>query len=217
MSKRTLFIVSGPSGSGKTSLVKALTEKMPGTVVSVSHTTRPRRPGEVDGKDYYFTSVEAFTEMVENGEFLERAEVFGNYYGTSQACVQKQLDEGFRVILEIDWQGARLTRQRMRGIISIFILPPSREELEKRLRHRGQDSDATIAGRMRKAESEISHYNEFDYIVLNEDFDRALEELVCLFSDPGSFQPLDQGKLQSLTTGLLGSRWKPGGKFVTLD
>lgn len=203
MIKSRLFIVSGPSGSGKTSLVKALIEKLPDTVVSISHTTRPMRPGEVDGKDYHFASVEEFTGMIAGNEFLEHAEVFGNFYGTSQASVQGLLDEGSRVILEIDWQGARETRQRMRGTTSIFILPPSRTALETRLRGRGQDSDETIDRRMRKAQGEIRHYDEFDYTILNDDFERALAELVCLFSDPDSFRPLDEGTLQALVAGLL--------------
>lgn len=203
MSQSRLFVVSGPSGSGKSSLVKAVVEKIPDVVASVSHTTRPMRPGEVDGRDYFFTSVEDFSGMVERREFLEHAEVFGNYYGTSQASVQSQLDDGLRVILEIDWQGARLTRQRMHATASVFILPPSKAALEHRLRTRGQDSDETITGRMRKAESEISHYAEFDHIVLNDDFDHALEALTCLFTNPESFQPLDAAVLQTLIRELL--------------
>lgn len=200
---RTLFIVSGPSGSGKTSLVKALTEKVSDAVASVSHTTRPRRPGEVDGKDYFFTSVAGFADMIEKGEFLEHAEVFGNFYGTSQSSVQCQLEEGFKVILEIDWQGAQQTRRQMHNTTSIFILPPSRTALESRLRNRGQDSDETVSARMRKAQSEISHCDEFDYVVLNDDFDHALQELVCLFSNPEDFRPLGKAGLQSLTARLL--------------
>ncbi len=184
-------------------MVKAVVEKIPDVVASVSHTTRPMRPGEVDGRDYFFTSVEDFSGMVERREFLEHAEVFGNYYGTSQASVQSQLDDGLRVILEIDWQGARLTRQRMHATVSVFILPPSKAALEHRLRTRGQDSDETITGRMRKAESEISHYAEFDHIVLNDDFDHALEALTCLFTNPESFQPLDAAVLQTLIRELL--------------
>ena len=210
MSKSTLFIVSGPSGSGKTSLVRALVEKTPDLVVSVSHTTRPRRPGEVAGKDYYFTSLEEFSERVEQGEFLEHAEVFGSFYGTSRASLQQQLDEGLRVILEIDWQGARQARQQMGDVSSIFILPPSRTELEKRLRLRGQDSDDTISGRMRKAESEISHFDEFDYVVLNDDFDRALAKLVCIISDPDGYLPLEEDRLRSLTAGLQGDVLEAG-------
>ncbi len=210
MSKSTLFIVSGPSGSGKTSLVKALTGKTPGLEVSVSHTTRPRRPGEVSGKHYHFTSLEEFEEMVKNGEFLEHAEVFGSFYGTSRVSLQQQLDEGLRVILEIDWQGARQARQQLGDVSSIFILPPSRAELEKRLRLRGQDSDDTISGRMRKAESEISHYGEFDYVVLNDEFDRALAELECIVSDPDGYRPLEEDTLRSLTEGLQGGVLEAG-------
>lgn len=204
MSPSRLFIVSGPSGSGKTSLVKAAVERLPDVVASVSHTTRPMRPGEVDGRDYIFTSVADFTGMIERDEFLEHAEVFGNFYGTSQSFVQSQLDKGLRVILEIDWQGARLTRERMRDTTSIFILPPSRAALEHRLRNRGQDSEKTVSRRMHKAESEISHYEEFDHIVLNDDFDHALEELTCIFSNPECFQPLDTKVLQVLARELLG-------------
>ena len=185
-------------------MVKAAIEKIPDIAASVSHTTRPMRPGEVDGKDYIFTSVADFTSMIERDEFLEYAEVFGNFYGTSQSSVQSQLDEGLRVILEIDWQGARQTRERMCDTTSIFILPPSRAALEHRLRNRGQDSDETVSRRMRKAESEISHYEEFDHIVLNDDFDHALEALTRLFSNPEGFQPLDTGELQLLTRELLG-------------
>ena len=204
MSQSRFFIVSGPSGSGKTSLVKAAIEEIPDVAASVSHTTRPMRPGEVDGRDYIFTSVADFTGMIERSEFLEYAEVFGNLYGTSQSSVQSQLKEGLRVVLEIDWQGARQARERMPDTTSIFILPPSRAALEHRLRNRGQDSDETVSRRMRKAESEISHYEEFDHIVLNDDFDHALEALTCLFSNPECFQPLDTGVLQSLTRELLG-------------
>ena len=204
MSKSRLFIISGPSGSGKTSLVKAVVEKTPEVVASVSHTTRSMRPGEVNGRDYMFTSIAEFTGMIEQGEFLEYAEVFGNFYGTSQSSVQSQLEQGLRVILEIDWQGARLTRQQIANTTSIFILPPSRAALQQRLHNRGQDSDETVSRRMRKAESEISHYGEFDHVVLNDDFDRALQALDCLITDSERFQPLDTGVLQSLTRELLG-------------
>ena len=204
MENSQLFIVSGPSGSGKTSLVKALVENAPDVVVSVSHTTRPMRPGEVNGRDYIFINTSVFEGMIDRGEFLEHAEVFGNFYGTSQSSVQGLLEKGCRVILEIDWQGARRTRQRIRDTTSIFILPPSRAALEHRLRSRGQDSDETVSRRMHKAESEISHYDEFDHVVLNDDFDHALHDLDCLISHPERFQPLDTAVLQSLTRELLG-------------
>lgn len=198
-----LFIISAPSGAGKTSLVNALIEMLPDVVVSVSHTTRTKRPGEIEGKDYFFTTVEKFAAMVSNGEFLEDAKVFDNFYGTSQASVQQQLDQGLKVILEIDWQGAEQVRDRIQDTISVFILPPSKTELENRLRTRGQDDDEVIARRMREARSEISHYDEFGYVVLNVDFDSALQELVELFANSDSYQPLSKEKVQRLTTDLL--------------
>ncbi len=203
MSTGQLFIISAPSGTGKTSLVRALIEKFPDVVVSVSHTTRAKRPGEIEGKDYFFTAGKTFAAMVSNGEFLENAKVFDNFYGTSQAAVQKQLDQGLKVILEIDWQGAERVRARMRNTISVFILPPSKAELENRLCSRGQDSDEVIARRMREARSEISHFNEFDCVILNDDFDYALQELVELFANSESYQPLSKEKLHRLTTDLL--------------
>jgi guanylate kinase len=198
-----LFIISAPSGAGKTSLVNALIEMLPDVVVSVSHTTRTKRPGEIEGKDYFFTTVEKFAAMVSNGEFLEDAKVFDNFYGTSQASVQQQLDQGLKVILEIDWQGAEQVRDRIQDTISVFILPPSKTELENRLRTRGQDDDEVIARRMREARSEISHYDEFGYVVLNDDFDSALQELVELFANSDSYQSLSKEKVQRLTTDLL--------------
>lgn len=198
-----LFIISAPSGAGKTSLVNALIEILPDVVVSVSHTTRTKRPGEIEGKDYFFTTVEKFAAMVSNGEFLEDAKVFDNFYGTSQASVQQQLDQGLKVILEIDWQGAEQVRDRIQDTISIFILPPSKTELENRLRTRRQDDDEVIARRLREARSEISHYDEFSYVVLNDDFDSALQELVELFANSDSYQPLSKEKVQRLTTDLL--------------
>ena len=203
MSKGQLFIISAPSGAGKTSLVNAVLERMHDVVVSISHTTRAIREGEVDGKDYYFTSEEKFSAMVECGEFLEYANVFDNFYGTSKLSVETQLDKGLKVILEIDWQGAAQIRTRIKDSISIFILPPSRAELEVRLHGRGQDSDEIIARRMRDAKSEISHFGEFDYIIINDDFELALQELVSLISAPDIYKPLSEEKLQSLTTDLL--------------
>ena len=203
MATGQLFIISAPSGAGKTSLVNALIEMLPDVVVSVSHTTRTKRPGEIEGKDYFFTTVEKFAAMASNGEFLEDAKVFDNFYGTSQASVQQQLDQGLKVILEIDWQGAEQVRDRIQDTISVFILPPSKTELENRLRTRGQDDDEVIARRMREAISEISHYDEFGYVVLNDDFDSALQELVELFANSDSYQPLSKEKAQRLTKDLL--------------
>ncbi|RFA31169.1 guanylate kinase [Alkalilimnicola ehrlichii] len=176
----TLYIISAPSGAGKTSLVSALVEAWPNLAVSVSHTTRSRRPGEVDGEHYHFVDVERFQRMVAEAAFLEHASVFGNYYGTSQPAVEARLSQDVDVILEIDWQGARQVRAAMPDSVSIFILPPSRNELEARLRARGQDSDEVIASRMREAVSEMSHYGEYDYLVVNDRFDQALADLSAI-------------------------------------
>ncbi len=173
----TLYIISAPSGAGKTSLVRALLESTEGIQVSVSHTTRPMRQGEVDGRDYHFTDVEGFRAMIERGEFLEYAQVFDNSYGTSRIMVQQMINEGIDVILEIDWQGAQQVREQIPEAVSIFILPPSREELEQRLRGRGTDSDEVIARRLSEAANEMGHYAEFDYLVFNDDFDTAQAEL----------------------------------------
>lgn len=177
----TLFIVSAASGAGKTSLVKALIESTPGIVVSVSTTTRAPRPGEVDGVHYHFADKARFEAMLAEGAFLEHARVFDNLYGTSRAAVAEQLALGRDVILEIDWQGARQVREALAGTVGIFVLPPSRPELERRLRGRGQDSDEIIARRMRDAVSEMSHYGEYDYLIVNDDFATALAELRALF------------------------------------
>lgn len=176
----TLYVISAPSGAGKTSLVKALLEKMVKIGVSVSHTTRGARPGEVDGVNYNFVTVDEFQTMSGDGGFLEHAEVFGNYYGTSQAWVEDKLKMGEDVILEIDWQGAQQVRRLIPEMKSIFIVPPSREALSERLSSRGQDSEETIAARMSEAVDEMSHYGEFDYLVVNDEFDVALEELIAI-------------------------------------
>jgi len=184
--KGNLFVVSAPSGAGKTSLMRALEQRLnaalaPTVAFSTSTTTRAPREGEVDGVDYHFVSKEDFHTQREAGAFLESAEVFDNFYGTSQASVEANLSQGLDVILEIDWQGAEQVRRAAPGCISIFILPPSQPELESRLRGRGQDSDDIIARRMRDAVSEMSHWNEFDYLVVNDDFDQALDELNSIF------------------------------------
>ncbi len=171
-----LFILSAPSGAGKTTLAKALIESAPDTVLSVSYTTRARRPGEVDGVDYYFVDEDEFLAMVSAGEFLEHAQVFGNWYGTAFAAVEKLVREGKNVILDIDWQGARKIRERTPAV-SIFVLPPDLDELERRLRNRGQDSDLVIARRMREAAEEMRHYREYDHVVVNDDKEAALNDL----------------------------------------
>jgi len=180
--KGSLFIVSAPSGAGKTSLVNALVKQEDNIVLSVSHTTRPARAGEVDGKDYHFLSQTDFIKMQSEGAFLESATVFDNSYGTSSQAVFEQLQQGNDVILEIDWQGAQQVRKNYAACISIFILPPSKAALEQRLRGRGQDDDVIIARRMQDAENEMSHYVEFDYLLVNDDFDQALAELNMLIS-----------------------------------
>lgn len=177
MTLGTLYIVAAPSGAGKTSLVKNLVETTPGVAVSVSHTTRLPRPGECDGQHYYFVTPAAFAAMMAEGVFLEHAQVFGNRYGTSRTAVQTQLEAGLDVILEIDWQGARQVREQMPDSCGIFILPPSREALRQRLANRGQDSLDVIEQRMAAALNEMSHYGEFDYLVINDDFATALHNL----------------------------------------
>jgi guanylate kinase len=181
VTKGILYIISAPSGAGKSSLVRAIVHKLADVVVSVSHTTRPMREGEVDGQDYHFIEESRFNAMVEQGDFLEHAQVFGNYYGTSKQSIEEQLLSGKDVILEIDWQGARQIRQRMSDSRSVYILPPSISALKQRLSNRGQDTDEVIDSRMREAVSEMSHYGEFDYIVINDDFDEATEQLASIF------------------------------------
>ena len=200
----TLYIVSAPSGAGKTSLVKALIDLEPQIRVSVSHTTRAMRPGEVDGENYHFVSREAFVKMIEHGDFLERAEVVGNLYGTSQSYLQQTLDEGHDLILEIDWQGAEQVRKLMPQARSIFILPPSQQALRERLNNRGQDSDEIIDGRMREAVSEMSHYVDYDYLIINDDFALALEDLKSIFHANRLQQKRQQQRFGKLLAELLG-------------
>ena len=175
-----LFIVSAPSGAGKTSLVKALVDTLHGIEVSVSYTTRTRRNSEKPGADYHFTDALGFQEIINNDGFLEHATVFGNSYGTSRELVEEKLAQGVDVILEIDWQGALQVRESMADCCTVFVLPPSKEVLEDRLRGRGQDSEEVIEKRMKTAVNEMSHYNEYDYLVVNDDFDTALEELIAI-------------------------------------
>ncbi|HSE00664.1 MAG TPA: guanylate kinase [Burkholderiales bacterium] len=172
-----LFIVSSPSGGGKTSLVKKLLEAEPQLRLSVSYTTRPPRPGEEDGRDYHFVSAAEFERMLEAGEFLESAVIYGNRYGTSQKLIEREQAQGRDVVLEIDWQGAQQIRRVMRQVVSIFILPPSPEVLEARLRARGQDSEDVVARRLASAREEISHVSEYEYVIINDDFNRAAQDL----------------------------------------
>ncbi len=176
-----LYIVSAPSGAGKTSLVKALLDADENLRVATSYTTRDCRPGEVDGVNYHFVSQTQFQQMVDEAEFVEHAEVFGNHYGTSQKQIEGLLSAGSDVILEIDWQGAQQIRKMMPDAQSIFILPPSRDALSERLQNRGQDEQSVIDARMAASVDEISHYVEFDYIVVNDDFSVALEQLQAIF------------------------------------
>ncbi|RLA18776.1 MAG: guanylate kinase, partial [Gammaproteobacteria bacterium] len=177
MNKGKLYIISAPSGAGKTSLIKKLIPDLDKLMVSVSHTTRTQRPGEIDGIDYFFTSVERFKEMISQSDFLEYAQVFDNFYGTAQSSVEHSLNSGKDVILEIDWQGAAQIRRLLPDAISIFILPPSREVLRHRLQNRGQDSIDIIDRRMHDAVKEMGHYAEYDYLIVNDDFNTALTEL----------------------------------------
>jgi len=190
-----LFIISAPSGAGKTSLAQALIANAANAKMSVSHTTRPRRASEVEGVDYFFVSKAQFLDMVDDGIFLEYAEVYGNYYGTSRSAVEQMLAQGVNVLLDIDWQGARLVRKQMPHAVSISILPPSIVELERRLRSRGSDSDDVIQSRMRQALDEMRHSDESDFRVLNDDFNLALNDLTLILSG-------ESDKLRPLTVNL---------------
>jgi len=199
----TLYVISAPSGAGKTSLVKALLEQDKQVCVSVSHTTREMRPGEVDGKDYNYVAMDQFNSMIEQGQFLEFAEVFTNKYGTSQTWVEQQLQQGMDVILEIDWQGAQQVRRLMPDCVSVFILPPSTEALRERLTGRGQDGEEVINHRMSEALSEMSHYNEYDFLIINDQFDVALQEMQTVFSARRLELSRQQIKQTVLLAGLL--------------
>jgi guanylate kinase len=199
----TLYIVSAPSGAGKTSLLKALLEDAKGVGLSISHTTRDKRPGEQDGVHYHYVDEATFTQMVADGAFLEHAKVFDNYYGTSQAAVVAQLASGQDVILEIDWQGAQQVRKHFPQAVGIFILPPSKTALRERLTDRGQDDTTIIDRRMRDAEAEMSHYHEFDYVVVNDDFETALNELRAIITSQRLTISRQQSMLQELIKALL--------------
>ncbi|VAW80559.1 Guanylate kinase [hydrothermal vent metagenome] len=201
----TLYIISAPSGAGKTSLVKALLEHLDGISVSVSHTTRARRPGEVDGVDYYFIDKSDFESLVAAGDFLEHAKVFDHYYGTSRAAVLDKLEAGEDVILEIDWQGAQQAHEAFPEAVKVFILPPSLGALRERLTRRGQDSEEIIARRMTAAASEMSHHDEYHYLIFNGDFDTALDELEALVRARRLRHDAQQQRYATELTGLLAS------------
>ena len=177
----TLYIISAPSGAGKTSMISKLLETLNDAEMAVSHTTRQAREGEINGKHYHFISADEFLNDVHENKFLEHANVFGNHYGTSKAAVDVLLEKGVDVILEIDWQGANQVRKLMPEALSIFILPPSKTELEHRLRGRGTDSDEVIAKRLEQSCDDITHYDEFDYVVINDVFEESVKQLASIF------------------------------------
>ena len=198
-----LFIFSAPSGAGKSSLLKALTASTDNVVTSISHTTRAMRPGEQEGVDYHFISTTVFEELLKSKTFLEQAKVFDNYYGTSRVWVEQQLDAGIDVILEIDWQGAQQVKNLIPEAIKVFILPPSKTALEERLTNRKQDSQEVINRRMLDATNEMSHYDEYDFVIINDDFDHALLEIKSVVLAQRCKLEKQQEKLTHLLTQLL--------------
>jgi guanylate kinase len=199
-----LFVISAPSGAGKTSLVRALMQRMPELSFSISYTTRKQRATEQNGRDYFFVANAEFERMITADEFLEHAKVFDNYYGTSRAQVEQHLAQGENVLLEIDWQGAQQIRRAMPDHTSIFILPPTRAALEQRLRSRQTDTDEVIARRLRDSIADMSHWKEFDYVVVNDDFERATEDLCAIVSGRGQHLRGTRSELQTLLHSLLG-------------
>ncbi|HEX7324661.1 MAG TPA: guanylate kinase [Rhodanobacteraceae bacterium] len=198
-----LFIVAAPSGAGKSTLVNALLQREPGIVLSISHTTRAPRPGDVDGVQYHFVDRARFEALIAAGDFIEHADVFGNYYGTSRSAVEPILATGRDVLLEIDWQGAAQVRRAMPGCVSIFILPPSRAELEHRLRTRATDTEASIEKRLAASRGEIAHAHEFDCIVVNDRFEDALAALQAIVHAAREDQPLPSARYAALVGQLL--------------
>ncbi len=203
MKRGRLIVIAAPSGAGKTSLVKALLASGPALHLSVSHTTRKRRPTEEEGREYHFVSVPEFERLRDAGEFLEHARVFDNLYGTSRAYVEQQLAAGHDVVLEIDWQGAQQVRRAMPQCVSVFILPPSRQALAERLARRATDTRQVIVRRLADAAGDMSHYREFDYVVVNEDFARAAEDLKRIVTGDASDLRSDRPQLAALLAELL--------------
>ncbi len=201
-----LFVITAPSGAGKTSLVRELMQLQPGLRFSISYTTRPKRPAEQHGHDYFFVSRDEFQGMVDAGEFLEHALVFDNYYGTSRRQVAESLASGQDLILEIDWQGAAQIRHALPECVSIFILPPSRAELERRLRDRGTDSEDVIQRRLGDAASDMAHWREFDHVVINDEFGQALAELAAVVTGREDAGRADRERLERLAAELTGGR-----------
>jgi len=191
----SLFVIAAPSGAGKTTLVKALVERNPDLKFSISYTTRKQRSNEEHGRDYFFVNEQEFLDLREQGELLESAVVFDNHYGTSRSQVEEHLGAGANVILEIDWQGARQVRDSMPACVSIFILPPSRPELERRLRGRQTDSDSVIARRLADALGDMSHWDEFDYVIINDDLSEAVDRLEAIFTGEGEQNHASEAKL----------------------
>ncbi|MGE5624873.1 MAG: guanylate kinase [Bacillota bacterium] len=203
MKRGRLFLMTAPSGAGKTSLVKALLQDHPNLKFSISYTTRKQRPNEVHGRDYYFVNKTEFKRMVAAGDFLEHAQVFDNYYGTSRKTVEAEMAAGRDVLLEIDWQGAQQVRKLIPEAVSIFILPPSRAELERRLKARGTDDATVIARRLKDAVSDMSHWSEFDYVVVNDQFEAAVTELAAIVAGRGGALSADRPALKPIVKALL--------------
>lgn len=200
---RNLFLITAPSGAGKTSLVHALLQRHPNLRFSISYTTRPQRPAEIEGRDYHFVKPAEFRRMVAAGEFLEHAQVFEHSYGTARRAVECELASGHDLLLEIDWQGAAQVRKAMPGAVSIFILPPSCAELQRRLRSRATDSEAVIERRLREAADDMRHWSEFDYVIVNDDFTRAVADLDAVLAGRGTASRADRPGLHALVASLL--------------
>ena len=198
-----LFVIAAPSGAGKTSLVKALLQRKPELHVSISYTTRTKRATEEDGREYHFVSVGDFQRLQSQGQFLEYAQVFDNFYGTGRRPVETELARGNNVVLEIDWQGAQQVRKTLPECVTIFVLPPSRKSLEERLRNRRTDSEEVISRRLRDAVGDMSHWDEFDYVVVNDDFEGAVSDLTRIVEGQGEGLEARRPQLQGLLAGLL--------------